>query len=835
MLSRKDANLFKVQDAFNKAAQSLRVDPSKVKGYKQFRRWERFWKSRVDANGNLPDINKQVQVARAYRSVSSKAKMLTESDWQLVGPATSDGGSGGIGRILTLGFHPADADVFYVGTAAGGVWKTVDAGKRYVPLMDAIGPFSASSIAVSKSNPSLVLAGGSGPDNLYKSTDGGQTWQPVKGLPAVTSIFIHPSNPDIIVVSTYKGIYRSVNQGISFSVVLNVEVTKIIQKPDNPNTLYTCRTDGSTGTLEFYRSLDAGVSWVKTQSIANGGSNPKMAVAKASPDLVEVATVNGSALKGIYRSLDAGQSYTQYFIATNTTNFLSYSFTPNDNGGMGSFAFAFTVNPNNPAHKYIGSVNTWRTLDNGSNWSLANRWCCSVKENTVHADKHFLGFSPVVPNRLYETNDGGIYVTEDGNNWTDITNTMAISQVYHVSPPPPTHKNVLSTYFLLGLQDNGSKKNLQPSNLWSDVEGGDGFMSAIDYGDPNTFYTSLQGGIINRRSTTVGDAAISAKIPGRPATIFDTRFCINPRNSKSLIACYNDLYRTYDQGNSWQKITNNLFFGLEVEKVEIATADTNVNVAMHSGINLMRSTDGGLTWKGLVNNIGGWIGAQGLVDVAIHPRDANKMYVILKQAVAGKAVWKTTDGGSTWSNITSNLPLLNYTSIAVVDGTDDDLYLAADFGVFYRNNSMSQWESFSQGLPVTFLNELKVNYTKNELLVATYGRGLWKTPLKVIPNEYKSGSVQLLNGASFAPGAEVQVKFKFNRLYFNYDNQFALEISDAAGDFSKSTVIGTIASFNNEGFFKVSLPANIGCGSSFRMRVVASAVRIQQARRVVLP
>ncbi|HEX2533566.1 MAG TPA: T9SS type A sorting domain-containing protein, partial [Chitinophagaceae bacterium] len=748
---------------------------------------------------------------KAFRRTPAARQTAAAARWQPLGPIRSEGGYSGVGRVNCVGFHPTDTQTYYIGSAAGGIWKTEDDGQTYVPLTDTIGPFNAYAIAVAP-QPGTVFIGGAGPRNLYRSADGGRSWQGFPGIPQVWSILVHPVNGQVVLLATSEGLYHSSDGGAHFTPRIRVYGDmQVLAKPGNFQILYAAVSQGLD--LYCYRSEDAGASWVLTQTIPGGGSRPRLATSAAAPGTVEIATCNAEGGLGtLHRSKDDGRTYTAYLTATGATNYLGYDVKPSGSSGLGSYAFAFVMNPKNGNEKLIASVNTWRTRDNGASWALTTHWCCPPDgAMTVHADCHFLGYQPV-SNRLFAGNDGGLYQSHDGKTFTDRTAGLAITQIYHIAEPPPTYAPVPHPAVLIGNQDNGTKRHR--GGTWTDVSGGDGFVGAFDYGDTNTFYTSVQGGNILRFTGDQG-IQISDRIPSTSAGPFFTKFTLNPRRSQTLLVPYQEVFRSYDRGETWKRLTDNQFGFSFIEQVRIAPSDTNVYLA-YNGEKVIRSRDGGRNWDDLTAHL-----PRGRFrDLVFHPEDPEKLY-LLEQNGTGQSVFYSADGGYNWTDISFNLPAINLHSIVVQYGTDD-LYVCGDFGVYYRQSGTDTWTDFAQNLPFTYLNELKIDETSQTLLVATYGRGLWETPLARAAQILSGGNLLLMNGSAFGPGDSVSLRYRFRRPYFHFNNRFEIQLSDAAGSFRAPTVLHQLASYNSDGQLKIGLPQRLECGAGYRLRIIAS-------------
>lgn len=817
MINQPKVNYYEVKAKFDRWLAGR--DPANVKGAKQFLRWEFMWKNTIDNKGNLPDLEAE---RRAYASFAYDQNQSIATDtvnWNSLGPFSSLGGYAGIGRVQDIAFHPTNSKIFYALSSGGGLWKTSDGGNNYLPVSDNIYLASGMAAVVAPSRPDVVYVTGlSG--KVYKSIDGAKSWQTIaENVFSPNSLSVHPTNENDLVLGYYFGIRRTKNGGAGFNTVLdnnntrdfNKRIEDIKRNPANPDILYAAGYEGTT--LLLYRSVNGGDSWTLVSQIDGGGQRPKLAISPAAPNLVEVATCNASwGMGNIYRSVDTGKTWTKYFTATPSTNFLSYNNPPNNSDGIGWHTFSFTISPSNPAVKFISSINCWKTEDDGKTWAISSNWSWNPNpKKIVHADNHFIGYNPADTGKIYRGNDGGVYVSGDhGATWQDRTNTMAISQVYFAMPPPPT---LLASqqYSLYGLQDNGTKRFSNSSRNWQDVQGGDGFTSAIDYGNPGTYYTTIQYGILS--SSTLG--CVSCKIPGGiPSWAgFSTIFTMNPRRSESLVLAYKDLYRTDDKGNSWAKITNDLLGGETISQVIIAPSDTNVIVAR--GSYLQRSNDGGKTWTATkITN--GFIS-----HVAIHPEDANKMLIINVNSATAPILY-SQDGGKNWKNITYNLPTNTYKGAVIVGGTRDDIYLFSLTGVFYKDSTMTAWEPFAGNLTNAIQNDLVVDYNNNQLILATYGRGVWSAALKRNPDFKRGGTAVLKSLAQTCVPEKLEFSYQFNRMYFKNNNVIRVQLSDSSGSFSNPIQLSSITGFNNSGDISVTLPDSLEDNGKYRVRLIAT-------------
>lgn len=706
----------------------------KGRGIKAFKRWAWFWESRLLPDGSLPDRSIAWKEWAKYEArVQSKSSFTQAGSWVFRGPATTGSGYYGIGRLNCVTFHPTDANTFYVGSAAGGLWKTTNGGATWMPLTDDLPVMGVSDVAIDPSNPStvyLVTGDGDGTNTysigVLKSTDGGITWNTTGMSWTVTSfkllkrIQINPLNPQMLWVAASDGIWRSLNGGTTWTNVQSGSFSDIELKPGDPNTVYAASYAANS---VIYRSTDAGATFSAMTTI-NGGRRLNLAVTAANPQIVQVLACNSSGgLHGLWKSSDAGQTFTQYLTGTITNNMLNSSATGAGSGGQGTYDLAFTISPTDSNAVWLGGVNTWSSADGGNNWLLKTAWSGGLSGAggvpVVHADKHFQVFHPLQPNTLFECNDGGIYKTDNsGATWTDLSAGLGISQLYRIGVSVTNTNHVLA-----GLQDNSTKE--YKNNAWVDKRAtGDGFESIIDPINGNVLYVSSYYGniskTVNSGNTWVSIVQASgAGVHGQGAWL--TPYVLNPLSNTTLLLAKSQVYRSYDGGTNWTQLTS-FTTTTNAAALAYAPSDTNVMYAAY-GSRLWRSLDGGTTWTNPLS------GTANISYIAVHPTNPQRIWITFSGYTAGSKVQTSADGGTTWTNINGSLPNLPVNCIVYQVGSNDGLYIGTDVGVYYRNATMSDWEAFKDGLPNVIVNELEISYNNNKLWAATYGRGLWNSDL----------------------------------------------------------------------------------------------------------
>lgn len=729
---------FDYQKAFNDYWEPFQVkngyffengEKQKAPGWKQFKRWEYFWVNRVDQKtGEFP----KVELTKIYQEyVLDKQNGRSESgDWVSLGPNSSPGGYAGIGRINCVQFHPTNANTFWIGAPAGGIWVTQNGGISWDILNNNTDVIGVSDIVIPSdyaTSGTIYIATGDRDhwDNrsigVLKSTDQGATWQ-ATGLAFTVSqgentyrMLLDPTNNQTILAATTDGLYKTTDGGTNWAKLTTYEFIDMEYKPGNFSTLY-----GSTTNGKIYLSTNGGTSWTQ---VHNAGSRIELAVSADEPTWVYALVSNSSsALYGVYKSINSGSSFSQiYDGAPSGHNLLGWNSDGTGTSGQGWYDLSLAADPIDANNVYLGGVNTWRTIDGGITWNIANHWWGDGVP-AVHADKHNLKFNAVNGN-LYEVNDGGVYKTSNGTSWTHLSNGIINSQIYRLSVSQTDAQTTI-----IGLQDNGTKAIL--SGEWNDVIGGDGMECLIDYTDKNVQYGSLYYGDIERTTNSWGSStSISNNIPGGANGAWVTPYIIDPVNNQTLYVGYEDLWKTTNRGNSFTKIGD--FSDGDLQSIAICQSNPSV-IVVGTYTKLQKTTDGGLTWSTITSNLPA--SSYGVTYITIKATDANTIWATLS-SYNGNSVYKTTNGGSTWTNITGSLPSIPANTIVQnqLNTDEEELYVGTDAGVYMKFGNAG-WVHFSEGLPNVVVDELEIYYdaandANSKLRAATFGRGLWESDL----------------------------------------------------------------------------------------------------------
>lgn len=702
------------------------------KGY-HFDRWVWYWERHLDENGYMVSPLKNMEEWRKWRLRTSRSQNKTTdaSNWTFQGPDKGSGGNSVLGRINIIAFHPTDTNTFWIGSAGGGAWKTTDNGLSWAVVNDYFPVLGVSDIDFNPLNPNTIYlctgdrdAGDTYSIGVLKSTDGGITWDTTAlrwqrtDFALANSMVINPADTNSLTLATTKGIYKSFDAGTTWNMVQTGSYKQILYAEADTNVLFAAGSPG--GVYQVMRSADGGSSW---QAVTSFSTNSRLmiAVTKADPKIVKLVVANVSyGLLGIYNSTDTGKTFTQIFNDGNNceTNILASSPKGDKCGGQGWYDISIAISPLDADEVVVGGVNTWYSHDGGVTWDLSNQWTSSVPGVTiVHADKHYHKYHPLRPAHLYECNDGGIFFTADaaGNIWNDISNGLGITQFY---------RNAVAgnaSFVIGGSQDNGTKK--LDNGVSTFLTGGDGMDCQIDYSDSKIFYTSQQYGEIRRTINGGGNFTdISNKIPGgQPKGDWITPFIIDPKDPSIIFAGFDILYRSMDRGESWEALTSK--YPNLIKRVARANDNNHIYFIANNRVNV--SEDYGKNWNSIPNPYSGTIS-----DITVDPENPKHIWITLNGYTPQKVADYTPDDG--WKDQTSQLPNIPANCIAI-DPLDARIYIGTDLGVFVKHPTETNWQSYISGLPNAEIIDLGINNTSGEIWAATYGRGMWKSPLESFP------------------------------------------------------------------------------------------------------
>ena len=690
------------------------------------------------------------------------APMPAQDRWTELGPAPITTGPY-TGRIAALAASKTNANLYYVGGADGGVWRTDNGGTTWTPVGDMLPVTAVGAMAIDPANDQILYVG-TGEANyanhsrygvgLAKTLDGGATWS-IWGVEAFAGrtfhrLLIDPADSNTLyaaighaggfplktagrnhpLVNGHLGVYKSTDAGESWTplagglptdtVASDVAVTE-----DAAGTVIIYAAVGDIfGTPQngVYKSTDGGATFTKL-----GGGLPTtnvgritLAVAPSDSDRVYASVVNpssstggGSSTHGVFRSDDAGVSWS--------------SIGPgNYQASYGWYLSTSIVHPTDPNTVFVGGLTCRRTQDGGSTW---------VSVTPPHVDLH--AFDWDASGRLLVGDDGGIHRTTDlGVTWTSLNNNLGLIQFYAgISIDPNFAGRVYG-----GTQDNGTNVRVSGTN-WTRIFGGDGGYTSLDstgtrlfieYQGTGNLFRSISGGAFVKVST--GISGRNCFLP--PHEIF-------PTNSMLMIYGTEVVFQSVDGGNNWRPISPDLAGGVgAINGLAFAPSDQNtIYVGTNTG-NIQVTQNGGLTWDLRLSGLFTW--PRNRHQFAVHPTDPQKAYLAVG-AFGTDQIRYTTDAGATWTSLDGDLPDLPAHAVALdfQDGDPPILYLGTDRGVHRSTDHGVHWERYGYDtLPNAPAIDIRVDSSNNRLLAATQGRGLWQIRLTKRDEVLRSGTVK---------------------------------------------------------------------------------------------
>lgn len=735
-------------------------------------------------------------------------------DWNFIGPLNTGG------RITDVAISPDSDDVLYVTTAVGGVFKTTDGGANWTPIFDEIGKPSIGNIAIAPSDSQRIYVGtgeanGSATsgafygDGVYRSDNGGDSWTNIglDGTDHIGRIVVDPTNKDRVFAAATgtlygtnqdRGIYRTTNGGNDWERVLFVTdstaAIDVVINPSNTDILFAAtwertrkpwQRDYAGVTSLVHRSTDGGDTW-SVLGAANGLPAPDtqtgrigIAISESNPNVVYARyTTNEitNAFDAIYKSTDSGDTWTE--INTAAISNIDFSF--------GWYFGNIRVNPQDENDIIVLGQTLARSTNSGNSWQFING---------MHVDHHAMEFSRNNPNFLLAGNDGGAYIsTNGGTSWTKFEN-LPITQFYNIEVD-----NLAPNGIYGGTQDNNTIRTLTAgSNDWNAIWGGDGFHVNVDYDDNNFVYVESQFGNLGR-STDGGNTFTNATagIDGNDRTNWNTPVIISPFDSEKVYYGSNKLYIS-DRAVFWNAISPDLTNGQHPSGAgsygtltAIAPSYNNLDV-IYTGSddgNVNVTFNGGTTWTNISNTLPN----RYVTSIAISPSDDNTAYVTFSgfsELDYTPHVFKTTNGGQNWTDISSNLPSIPVNDI-IIKRDESTLFVATDLNVWASTNDGASWAIVGNDLPLTIIRDLKIHEPTNTLYAGTFGRSIHSYDLNGlvlgIDDETVSGSGVML----YPNPTEGEFNIKF---YENIDIEISeIHIYNIKGECVKSFPINGLPS-----------------------------------------
>jgi hypothetical protein len=449
----------------------------------------------------------------------------------------------------------------------------------------------------------------------------------------------------------------------------------------------------------LFQVTDSGNTFVTATNSSGAPTSGRllMDVTPANPEVVYILSANSN---GIYKSINGGNTFTQ---SSNTVNIFE--------SNQSWYDLALAVSPTNENEIYTGCLNIWRSLNGGNTFSKRNNWSSPTSPRYTHADIHYLRF---FGNRLYCGSDGGVFVSDDNSaSFTNITASAQIGQFYKIAVSSQSASKMVG-----GLQDNGG--HAYSDSQWKNYYGADGMDTAVDPNNSNLFYGFIQNGSSLYISNNAGNSSSGGV--GAPAG--ENGNWITPLKINStgeVFAGYSELYKL--TGNSWVQQNTSGFGSGNMNLISIDPLNIN-NMYVSFGNSLFKSTDKGINFDNVYD------APSTITSISVHSSNSNIIY-ITTQGTNGQAM-KSVDGGNNFTSINTGLPNIGK-NIIVHQGQNslNPLFVGTSLGVYYRDDSMSQWEPFDINLPNVSVTDLDINLEDKKITAATYGRGVWQADIEV--------------------------------------------------------------------------------------------------------
>ncbi|MFO8234405.1 MAG: hypothetical protein R6U04_03220 [Bacteroidales bacterium] len=737
--------------------------------------------SRVSAQNDLQEneSNDKLMSAQTFKDLEMRN----------IGPALMSG------RIADIAIHPDNPHLWYVAVGSGGVWKTTNSGTTWEPIFDDQTSYSIGCVTIDPHNPKRIWVGtgenvggrhvGYG-DGIYMSEDGGQTWtnMGLKLSQHISKIIVHPEKPGTLWVAAQgplwsaggqRGLYKTTNGGKTWQNTLNPDkwtgVTDVVIDPRNPNRLYAAtwqrhRTEaaymGGGPQTGIHRSEDGGENWKELKKGLPKKDMGKigLAISPQRPDVVYAVIETELRKGGLWRSDDRGTHWEKRSDV--------------HSGGTGPHYYQeLYASPNQFDKIYLADVVTRVSEDGGKTFS-------PLSSNNVHGDHHALALREGKPGYRLLGTDGGVYESFDGEKTWRFMDNLPVTQFYKVSVDDK--KPFYTVYG--GTQDNNTQGGPSRTDNVNGIRNSDWFITlfadghetATEPGNPDIMYCEWQRGNLVRVDRTTGEKVYIQPQPdaGDPPQRFnwDSPIEISPHKPTRLYFASQNVWRSEDRGDSWEKISGDLtrnedrlkfkFMGRQWswnsawDMVAMSNYNTITQLdesplkegLIYAGTDdglIQVTEDGGENWQQIeVSSFPGIEDDRAFVnDIRASLHDVNTVFAVIDLHKSGDfrpLIYKSTDRGKSWQRISDDLPERHIAWRIMQDHKKKDLLFAAtEFGIFFTVNGGENWTELTASAPNIAFRDLSIQRRENDLVGASFGRGIWilddYTPLRNVSQE----------------------------------------------------------------------------------------------------
>lgn len=707
-------------------------------------------------------------LSQSGKPVEYNAELFGSLQFRSIGPAVTSG------RVSDLAINPNNNNEYYVAIASGGVWKTTNRGTTYTPIFDQQGSYSIGCVSLDPNNPNTVWVG-SGENNnqrsvaygdgVYKSEDGGKSWKNkgLKNSEHIGKIVVDPSNSNIVYVAAYgpvwkeggdRGLYKTTDGGETWNLIKSVSqytgCNEVVIDPRDSKVLYAAFHQrmrkvftyiGGGPESALFKSTDGGTSWKQL-----GGGLPSgelgrigIAISPVNPDVI-FAVVEARENGGIYRSTDRGANWEK------RSSFAT----------SGNYYQEIWCDPVNVDRIFISDTYFKVSHDGG-------KTVVNLGEINKHVDNHAIWIDPKDNNHLLVGCDGGIYETYDFAKTWDYKANLPVTQFYKVSTD-----NASPFYHVHGgTQDNmslgGPSRTISGNGVsnddWYATSTGDGFETQVDQTNPDMIFAQSQYGGLIRFDRKSGEMLwikpIEAENEPAVRWNWDSPLLISQFDNKRLYFGSNKIWRTDDRGNNWKVISPDLSRKIDRNKLEVMGRVWSMDaVAKNQSTDIYGQTttiaeskfdqnmlwvgtddglihlsmDGGKNWTA-IDNINGIPKQSYVHQIITSLHDKNTAYACFNHHRYGDFkpyVVKTSDAGKTWTMISNNLPERGSVFSIAEDHVDKNLlFVGTEFGIHFSNNGGTNWYAMKNGIPTIAVRDIEIQRRENDLVLATFGRGFY--------------------------------------------------------------------------------------------------------------
>jgi photosystem II stability/assembly factor-like uncharacterized protein len=707
--------------------------------------------------------------AGAVFAADLNSELFERLEWRNIGPSSMGG------RVTSIAGIPGNPAMVYVATASGGLFKTANAGTTWTPIFDHASTISIGDIAVDPHNPDVVWLGAgeanarnsvSFGDGIYRTLDGGKTWRNM-GLGDthhISRVVVNPLNSNIVYVGALghntgpnpdRGVFMTTDGGETWKKVLYIDAehgcADLDMDVNNPNILYATmwrfdrkpwRFISGSDKTGVFRSLDAGRTWTQlTEGLPKGLGRIGLRVAPSNSNVVYVVAESNDGT--LFRSDDRGDHFRMM-----TKNPAVV--------GRGLYYSHITIDPTDENRVYSIGMGLMTSIDAGHTWRRI--------AGSIHGDYHTVWVDPKNPSRIWIGEDGGIAVSYDRAETWDAVLNFAIGQFYQIQAD-----NRWPFYYIQGgLQDNGTWSGPSRTRAggilnddWRNISGGDGFHVINHPDEPELFLSENQGGGIVRTDWRTREQQDVSPQPkrndGGPVGELKYRFNWNapivpsPHDKNTVYFGSNVLFKSTNFGKSWDAISPDLTTNDPEKQKSVGTMWTeNTTAEYHCTIiriaespkqagviwagtddgNLQVTTDGGKHWSNVTGNAPGVPKFAEIGWIEPSRTSAGTAYVAFEHHWFDDFhpyIYKTTDFGKTFTNITGNLPQNDYLWVVKEDPKNPQLlYVGGELGLHVSFTGGSQWVRLHlKNLPPVAVRDIVIHPRDNDLILGTHGRSIW--------------------------------------------------------------------------------------------------------------